>query len=136
MACFIVPAAEAVITSVVTKVVESKEQKALSMGEKVELSFENKLPLSKKIKWLSNLLWGGSALLAFEHVWHGEIEPFFPFLTAAKSSAEWTAALQEMSTAGVVMAVSVTLFWTGMVAVSNVLEKRKKLTLQPVRKEQ
>ena len=97
---------------------------------------ENKLPLSKKIKWLSNLLWGGSALLAFEHVWHGEIEPFFPFLTAAKSSAEWTAALQEMSTAGVVMAVSVTLFWTGMVAVSNVLEKRKKLTLQPVRKEQ
>lgn len=136
MACFIVPAAEAVITSVVTKVVESKEQKALSMGEKVELSLENKLPLSKKIKWLSNLLWGGSALLAFEHVWHGEIEPFFPFLTAAKSSAEWTAALQEMSTAGVVMAVSVTLFWTGMVAVSNVLEKRKKLTLQPVRKEQ
>lgn len=136
MACFIVPAAEAVITSVVTKVVESKEQKALSIGEEVELSLENKLPLSKKIKWLSNLLWGGSALLAFEHVWHGEIEPFFPFLTAAKSSAEWTAALQEMSTAGVVMAVSVTLFWTGMVAVSNILEKHKKLTLQPVRKEQ
>lgn len=135
MACFIVPAAEAVITSVVTKVVESKEQKALFKGKKVELSLENKLPLSRKIKWLSNLLWGGSALLAFEHAWHGEIEPFFPFLTAAKSAAEWSAMLQEMSTVGVAMAISVTLFWAGMVAVSNVLEKHKKLVAQPVRKE-
>ena len=123
MACFIVPAAEAVITSVVTKVVESKEKKVLSVEGKVEILSENKLPLSKKIKWLSNLLWGGSALLAFEHVWHGEIEPFFPFLTAANSSAEWTAMLQETSTVGVAMAISVTLFWTGMVTVSNVLEK-------------
>lgn len=135
MACFIVPAAEAVITSVVTKVVESKEKKVLSVEGKVEILSENKLPLSKKIKWLSNLLWGGSALLAFEHVWHGEIEPFFPFLTAAKSSAEWTAMLQETSTVGVAMAISVTLFWTGMVTVSNVLEKHKKLSLQPIRKE-
>jgi len=33
--------------------------------------------------WLTNMLWGGSLLLAFEHVWHGEETPWFPFLTAA-----------------------------------------------------
>lgn len=25
------------------------------------------------MNWLNNMLWGGSALLAFEHVWHGSV---------------------------------------------------------------
>lgn len=56
-------------------------------------------------------LWGGSALLAFEHVWHGEVTMFFPFLTAAKNPETLSVMLHEMSTVGVTMAVVVTAFW-------------------------
>ena len=69
------------------------------------------------------MLWGGSALLAFEHVWHGEVVPFFPFLTAAKDPEAFSEMLHEMSTVGVSMAVVVTLVWGAMVGVSTALEK-------------
>ena len=85
MACFMVPATEAIVTTVMTKVVEKKEKKAMEKdpqqifaGESTHVSF------SHKMKWLDKMLWGGSALLAFEHLWHGEISPIFPFLTAAR----------------------------------------------------
>ena len=60
-----------------------------------------------------------------EHVWHGEVVPYFPFLTAAVDKADTIAMLQEMATAGVGMAVLVTAVWGGMVAVSHMLEKRE-----------
>ena len=74
MACFMVPATEAIVTTVMTKVVEKKEKKAMEKdpqqifaGESTHVSF------SHKMKWLDKMLWGGSALLAFEHLWHGEL---------------------------------------------------------------
>ena len=70
------------------------------------------------------MLWGGSALLAFEHLWHGEVIPTFPFLTAVRNG-ETADMLAEMGTAGVGMAVLVTLIWGGMVVASSVMEKRK-----------
>ena len=112
MACFLVPAAEAVVTTVVSKALKSKEQK----GEVP--SFVG------KIKWLNNMLWGGSALLAFEHLWHGEIVPWFPFLTAAGDSEAMSEVLHEMSTVGVTMALLVTFIWIGMVIVTTMLEKK------------
>lgn len=107
MACFMVPAAEAVATTIVAKVMESKESKQTGQ----ENFAEAKISASKKMKNLSGFLWGGSALLAFEHVWHGEVVPFFPFLTAASNSADAMEMLHEMGTVGVGMAVVVTLFW-------------------------
>ena len=89
MACFLVPAAEAIVTTIVTKVVKSTEKE-----EKVKISLSDgtveevkKVKFSAKLKWLSNLLWGGSALLAFEHIWHGEVVPFFPFLSSRVHAA-------------------------------------------------
>ncbi len=127
MGCFVVPAAEAVITTVASKVIQSKE----SSPETVRVSLDDstvteavKIPFSQKLKWLNNLLWGGSALLAFEHVWHGEVVPWFPFLSAASNPVDAAEMLHEMSTAGVTMAVLVTAVWGGMLAVSNVIEKR------------
>ena len=121
MACLLVPAAEAVITTIAAKVIKSKEQKA----ETVETDIETvKLPFSRKIKWLSNLLWGGSALLTLEHVWHGEIVPWAPFLTAANDPAAAAEMLQEMATVGVGMTAVVTAVWLGMLGVSHVMEKR------------
>ena len=127
MACFLVPAAEAVVTTIATKAIKSKEGKPetvkvqLDGGELVEAE---KIPFSRKLGWLNNLLWGGSGLLAFEHVWHGEVVPWFPFLTAASNPADAAEMLQEMSTAGVTMAVLVTAVWAGMLVVSSVIEKR------------
>ena len=124
MACFLVPAAEAVVTTVITKALESKEQKVeVSLGdkniEKVETSH-----FSRKLKWLNNLLWGGSALLAFEHVWHGEVVSWFPFLTAAGNPEDMAEVIHEMSTVGVTMAILVTAVWVGMVVISKTIEKR------------
>ena len=112
MACFTVPAAEAIITTIAEKVIKSKEKEETS-----------KIKLSTKIGWLNKMLWGGSALLAFEHVWHGEVVPFFPFLTAVKDG-EALEMLHEMATAGVCMALLVTAAWGIMVGVTSLIEKR------------
>ena len=107
MACFVVPAAEAVVISVASKAGGTA-----------------KSPFIRKLKWLKNMLWGGSFLLAFEHVWHGEVTPWFPFLTAAGNPEDKAEMLHEMSTSGVLMAVLVTAVWIGMVLVTNSMEKR------------
>ncbi|MBO4678565.1 MAG: hypothetical protein J5626_02750 [Lachnospiraceae bacterium] len=127
MACFLIPVAEAVVTTVVTKVVEKREVAPETMKVHLDGNVEEtveKISFSKKLKWLNNMLWGGSALLAFEHVWHGEVVPWFPFLTAAGDPADAAEMLHEMSTVGVTMAVLVTAAWAGMVAVSSLVAKR------------
>lgn len=131
MACFLVPATEALVITVVMKVMKSKENDSIGLKTDVDtekLGSSPKPPFLRKVKWLSNLLWGGSALLAFEHVWHGEVVPWFPFLTAASNPADASVMLHEMSTIGVSMAVLVTGVWAGMVLITNAMEKR---TLQP-----
>ena len=116
MACFLVPTAEAVVTTVVKR---SAKRKGKDSG---------KHPFMKRLNWLNNMLWGGSALLAFEHLWHGEITPWFPFLTNASNPADAAEMLREMATSGVGMAVLVTAVWIGMVMVTNAIEKRSEET--------
>ncbi|MCM1143331.1 MAG: hypothetical protein NC318_06990 [Blautia sp.] len=127
MACFLVPAAEAVITTVAAKVIKSKEKEPEIVKvhlDSTNLDIAEKTPFSGKIKWLSNLLWGGSALLAFEHVWHGEVVPWFPFLTAASNPADAVEMLHEMSTVGTTMAILITVVWFGMLATASAIEKK------------
>lgn len=109
MACFLAPLAEAVVVSVVKKTVKTGS--------------DNKFV--RKSGWLTNLLFGGSFLLAVEHVWHGEVVPWFPFLTAMKDPEDTKAMLHEIVTTGVSMAVTVTAVWVVMVLVSSVIERRK-----------
>lgn len=118
MACFIVPGTEAIVTTIATKIIEKKE---LSSVDNADIKFDKEL-LSTKLKRLNGLLWGGSALLAFEHLWHGEIQPFFPFLTAASTKESAFEMLHEMSTVGVAMAVLVTAVWgiTNVVMSANI----------------
>jgi len=124
MACFLVPAAEAVVVKAVEKMVEHSEtEAALSTGNNEEK--EIKLPLSRKLNWLFNMLTGGVVLLLFEHIWHGEVVPWFPFLTAMSSPEETAGMLLEMSTAGVCMAVLVTFVWFVMCAAADSIMKRK-----------
>jgi len=79
--------------------------------------------LAEKIKLgiLNTLLWGGTILLAFEHVWHGEVVPWPPFLTAMSNSADIPIMLHEMATAGVAMATVTSLSWVSMLAIIRVM---------------
>ena len=134
MACFTVPAVEAIVVTVVKKVIEKKEKQPEEVSVVLDGTPETayKVPFSRKLKWLTNLLWGGSALLAFEHIWHGEVVPWFPFLTAAADPADAAEMLHEMATVGVSMAALVTLVWLAMLGVSAVIEKRA-LKAEPVK---
>lgn len=134
MACFLVPAAEAIVTTVAGHVIESQEKSP----EIIHISAENgapetveKISFSRKLGWLSKFLWGGSALLAFEHVWHGEVVPWFPFLTAASTPADAAEMLHEMSTVGVTMAVFVTAVWGGILGVTSLMEKKAQVSPSP-----
>ena len=127
MACFVVPVAEAVVATVAFKVLQSKAKKEEAIkfsNSKNNFETEERTPFYKKLKWLTNLLWGGSFLLAFEHLWHGEVVPYFPFLSAAANPSDAAQMLHEMATVGVMMAVAVTVIWLFMVAVSYAIERQ------------
>lgn len=109
MACFLVPTSEAIITTAIKFVADKKGVES---------------PFIKRMNWLNNMLWGGSALLAFEHVWHGEVTPWFPFLTNAATPESAAEMFHEMATNGVAMAILVTLAWVAMVCVSISLSKK------------
>ncbi|MDR1247260.1 MAG: hypothetical protein LBK57_09565 [Clostridiales Family XIII bacterium] len=128
MACFLVPTAEAIVATVARKAIPKEKDAGASEAVSAEQSV--KVPFSRKLKWLTTLLWGGAALLAFEHVWHGEVTPWFPFLTAAGDPADTAEMLHEMATAGISMAVIVTVVWLGMVIATSAMEK-KELMPQP-----
>lgn len=126
MACFLAPATEAIIMTIVKKHIEKKEKKLSSeMSEESAALLKSKsaLPLSRKLSLLTNMLWGGSALLCVEHIWHGEVVPWFPFLTAMKTPESTYAMLLEIATVGVTMAFAVTLGWGVMMLALHILEK-------------
>ena len=114
MACFLVPGGEAIVATVVQKVVEHQERKAgVEKTEKTGLSW------SRKLGWLNKLLWGGTILLALEHVWHGEVVPWPPFLTAMENPGDVAPMLHEIATVGVAMAVTVTIVWGIIVLIAE-----------------
>lgn len=123
MACILVPAAEAIVVTAAYVAIKRKEQKieAPGLGEGKSLKTEEpRITWSKRLSWLLGLLWGGVLLLVFEHFWHGEIAPFPPFLTAMASPQDKAEMLNEMSTVGVAMAVSVTAVWGAVCAFAQV----------------
>ncbi|MCH4207970.1 MAG: hypothetical protein LKF79_06455 [Solobacterium sp.] len=117
MACFAVPAAEAIAVTIIKHHVAKKESLEVKTSE-------DHISLSTKLSWLSSLLWGGTILLIFEHVWHGEVVPWFPFLTAAANPADTAEMLHEISTVGVCMALLVTGVWGIMCGIVSLQEKK------------
>ena len=63
-------------------------------------------------------------MLAFEHLWHGEISPFFPFLTAASNPQDTAVMLHELATVGVSMTVAVTAIWGVMLLAAKIKESK------------
>ncbi len=100
MACFTAPLAEAIIVSAVKKIVLKKT----SSNEKVQI-------WRNRISVLEQMLYGGSFLLAVEHIYHGEVVLYPPFLTAMQNPADIPSMLHEIATVGVGMSLLTTAVW-------------------------
>ena len=133
MACFIAPVGEAIVMTIVKKNLEKKEKLEAAGGAAPDGAEARGVPMSVKIGWLTKLLWGGSFLLALEHIWHGEVVPWPPFLTAMNNPADIQPMLLEIATVGVTMAVLVTAVWGVMLLVSDRLERREILPAPKVK---
>lgn len=126
MACFLVSAAEAVVVTGIEKHEEKKEKAQIESGKiDAAVAESEKVPMSRKLKWLTWMLWGGAILLCYEHIWHGEVVPWFPFLTAMNDPADAAEMFHEMATVGVTMAVIITVTWFIMCKVSDAIMARK-----------
>ena len=97
MACFIAPMSLAIVTTV----------------------FRKKIPENLKIGWLNVMIWGGVIMLAVEHIAHGEVVLYPPFLTAMQTPAEIPVMLQEMATIGGTMTIAIVCIWLAMVFISQ-----------------
>ena len=107
MACFTVPLATAAVTGVAKNALPESARRN---------------PFVAKLGWLGKMMFGGSFLLAIEHVYHGEIIFTPPFLTAVRDG-ETSGMLHEMATRGVAMTVLIGVVWVAMVAVSTWMER-------------
>ena len=108
MACFTVPVATAVAVTAAGKTLKNRRN-----------------PFVARLGWLAAMLFGGGFLLAIEHVWHGEVVPWPPFLTAVEKGPEAVSGmLHEMATRGVAMSVVVVAAWVAMVVAAHVGERR------------
>ena len=111
MACFTAPLAEALVVTAAKSVSKGRPARARN-------------PFLARIGWLQKMLFGGSALLAVEHVWHGEITFSYPFLTAVKDGTTGEM-LHEILTVGVAMAVLITAVWAVMVLAAEAFARRR-----------
>lgn len=97
MACFLVAAGVGVVTLLLAK----------------------KIPEKYHIEWLNIMIWATVIALAVEHIWHGEIVPWFPFLTAMSDPGDTSAMLYEMGTVGVGMVIAIFAVWALMLFINN-----------------
>lgn len=126
MACFLVPLTEAVLTSAVKGIYGKVVTKSTISEAEKKLKLES---FNSKVSILQKMLYGGSFLLAIEHIYHGEVVFYPPFLTAMNDPADTVEMLNEMSTVGVSMAVLVTAVWGIGLFVSHLFKKSKKAQL-------
>ena len=126
MACFTITAGEAILVSAAQITVKVLEHKGVIKYEKNE-DGTDKVKWSKKLGILNGMLWGGSFLLAIEHIYHGEVVLYPPFLTAMSSPEATAEMLHEMATVGTTMAVALTAVWGLGLLLYRLLKYRKAL---------
>lgn len=98
MACFLAPTTAAIVISTIRK----------------------KVPFKYHINWLISMLWGGVIMLAVEHISHGEVVLYPPFLTAGF----WNV-LPEILKVGVPMTLAIVVVWLVMVFVAEKVLNKK-----------
>ncbi|MBR0295542.1 MAG: hypothetical protein IJQ67_06565 [Bacilli bacterium] len=126
MACFTVSMIGAIGVGVAKHIVKHHEKKIeLQHQEPKEYKFGSDVKWSKKLSYLELTLWTGSFLLAGEHILHGEVVPYPPFLTAMNSAEDTMEMLQEMGTVGVLMFVLLVVAWAVGVLIVDFVKFRK-----------
>ena len=134
MACFTVSAVAAIGVGVARHIVKHNELKAEKEGKERKIEkFGSDSKWSTKLAYLEGSLFAGSFLLAGEHILHGEVTPYPPFITAAGEGPEAvTEMLTEMGTVGVAMLGIVVAFWAVGVLIYDIVKyhRRKKATVE------
>ena len=133
MACFLVGGAEAIAVTAVKSHVKKTEVAAGIVdesGEQIADARETGICWTRKLSWLQTMLWGAFALLLVEHIWHGEVVPWAPFLTAMANPADTIEMFHEMATVGVGMAALVTVVWFVATLVADAVVKRSASSAQ------
>lgn len=127
MACFLVSATVGIGTAVARHIVKHHEKKLELEGRvQVPEKFGSDVKWSKKLAYLELVLFSGSFVLALEHILHGEVVPFPPFLTAASNPADAAEMLTEMGTVGVAMLGILVAAWAIGVFVVDFLKFKKR----------
>ena len=127
MACFLVSATVGIGVAVARHIVKNHENK-LELEGKTQLpeKFGSDVKWSQKLAYLELTLFSGSFLLAIEHILHGEVVPFPPFLTAASNPADAAEMLTEMGTIGVAMLAILLVAWGVGVAIVDYFKFKKR----------
>ena len=129
MACILVSATAGIGVAVARHIVKHHENK-LELEGKTQLpeKFGSDVKWSQKLAYLELTLFSGSFVLGLEHIFHGEIVPFPPFLTAASNPADAAKMLTEMGTVGVAMLAILLVAWGVGVLIADYFKfkKRKK----------
>lgn len=112
MACFIVPLAQAVTTTVLRK--------------KLKKSNESDMWL-KQLPKLELMLWGGSAMLVVDHILNGELTYQYPFFTAMEQKDGIYTMLQEMLGVGLPMSLTITAIYAFMVLYESYSQRKSQL---------
>uniref|UniRef100_A0A7C6A8K4 Uncharacterized protein n=1 Tax=candidate division WOR-3 bacterium TaxID=2052148 RepID=A0A7C6A8K4_UNCW3 len=110
MACFLVPATTAAVTT----------------------SFRKKISAKYHLDWLNAMLWGGVIMLLVEHIAHREIVFYPPFLTAMQNPNDIPTMLKEMATIGLPMTLAIVLVWMIMVVIANKIVRMRKTKTQAI----
>lgn len=132
MACFTVSAVGAIGVAVARHIVKHHEKKLeLEHKEAPVEKFGSDTKWSSKLGYLELMLFSGSFLLAGEHIIHGEVAPYPPFLTAMQSAEDTIEMWQEIGTVGVGMFAILVVAWAvGVIVVDSIkYKKRKALSL-------
>lgn len=136
MACFTISAAAGIGVAVARHIVKHHEKKLQLEGKEPKIEkFGSDTKWSQKLGALELTLFSGSFLLAIEHIIHGEVVPFPPFLTAASSAEATAEMLEEMGTVGVGMLGALVVAWAIGVLVVDYLKFKKRKQLPIAEKE-
>ena len=130
MACFTVTTVAAIGVGVARHIVKHHEKKMeLTRVDNIE---RDPLKTSKKLGILEVALFGGSFILAGEHILHGEVTFTFPFLTAIKEGQDAIRTMfMEMGTVGVGMTAIIVAAWgIGLLIRKMVMRRKARLAVK------
>ena len=131
MACFTVSLIGAVGVGVARHIVKHHENKIELAGRTPEVDkFGSDTKWSTKLAYLETGLFAGSFVLAAEHMLHGEVVPYPPFLTATETAEGTMEMLHEIATVGVSMFAIVVGVWALGVFIYDLVKYRKRKGLK------